>query len=333
LFGAKVFGRLSPGGVFKSARQQRLHGGHGDFFHLCKGDVGPGPLLAPVPGDDDFPPAASEFLNAAKILGAGSRCGHVASVPGVGVVRTDEIVCGIVQPRHASCKVGPALSFTLSAEMRSSNWNHHRESLAGVGHALQTGRVRVQGKEENHFRRSPEPQGRTADGNTQTDIRTTRGHHRPRQTLGQNRRQERLRRGRTRSRRGLRSNGADRRRRHGRVGRRHPRTTRRAADSTRSRRDPLSRLPEALSGRTQAPSTGGARGHRHAPRTRCPLPDLSPGFFPPNGRFSNLTLTATVAPSCTRSSTPALSCRRSSWRPGRFASWPRCRSAVGTSGA
>jgi hypothetical protein len=111
LFGAKVFGRLSPGGVFKSARQQRLHGGHGDFFHLCKGDVGPGPLLAPVPGDDDFPPAASEFLNAAKILGAGSRCGHVASVPGVGVVRTDEIVCGIVQPRHASCKVGPALHY------------------------------------------------------------------------------------------------------------------------------------------------------------------------------------------------------------------------------
>ena len=112
LFGAEVFGRLSLGGVFESAGQQRLHGGHGDFFHLCEGDVGPGPLLAPVPGDDDFPPAASEFLNAAKILGGGSGCGHVASVPGVGVVRPDEIVCGIVRPRRASCKVGPALTGT-----------------------------------------------------------------------------------------------------------------------------------------------------------------------------------------------------------------------------
>jgi hypothetical protein len=79
LFGAEVFGRLSLGGVFESAGEQRLHGGHGDVFHLCEGDVGAGSLLAPVPGDDDFSPAASEFLNAAKILGGGFGCGHDAS--------------------------------------------------------------------------------------------------------------------------------------------------------------------------------------------------------------------------------------------------------------
>lgn len=110
LFGAEVFGRLSLGGIFESAGEQRLHGGHGDFFHLREGNVGSRSLLAPVPGDDDFSPAASEFLNAAKILGGGSGCGHVASVPGVGVVRPDEIVCGIVRPRRANCKAGPALA-------------------------------------------------------------------------------------------------------------------------------------------------------------------------------------------------------------------------------
>jgi hypothetical protein len=108
-----VFGRLSLGSVLENAGEQRLHGGHGDFFHLCEGDVGSGPLLPPVPGDDDFSPAASEFLNAAKILGGGFGCGHVAFVPGVVVVRPDESVCGIVRPRRVSCKVGPALRWLV----------------------------------------------------------------------------------------------------------------------------------------------------------------------------------------------------------------------------
>jgi hypothetical protein len=62
---AEVLGRLALGGVFESAGKQRLHSRHGDVFHLGKRDIGPGPLLAPVPGDDDFSPAAGEFLDAA----------------------------------------------------------------------------------------------------------------------------------------------------------------------------------------------------------------------------------------------------------------------------
>lgn len=81
LFVAEVFGRLSLGGVFESAGEQRLHRHHGDFFHLGEGDVGSGTLLAPVPADDDFSPAVSEFLNAAAILGCQLVCGHVASLP------------------------------------------------------------------------------------------------------------------------------------------------------------------------------------------------------------------------------------------------------------
>jgi hypothetical protein len=79
LLAAEVFGRLSFGGIFKGAGEQRLHGGHGDIFHLSEGDIGPGSVLAPVPADDDFSPAVSEFLNAAKILGYRFVCGHDAS--------------------------------------------------------------------------------------------------------------------------------------------------------------------------------------------------------------------------------------------------------------
>ena len=68
LFGAEMLGRLLLGGHFQGAGQQRLHGGQGDFFQLREGDVGSGPLLAPVLADDDFSPAMSEFLDAAKIL-------------------------------------------------------------------------------------------------------------------------------------------------------------------------------------------------------------------------------------------------------------------------
>ena len=80
LFGAEMLGRLLLGGHFERAGQQRLHGGHGDLFHLCEGDVGSGPLLAPVLPHDDFSPAVSEFLNAAKILGCEFACRHDASL-------------------------------------------------------------------------------------------------------------------------------------------------------------------------------------------------------------------------------------------------------------
>lgn len=109
LFVAQMLRRLSLGGVFEGAGEQRLHRHQGDFFHLGEGDVGSGTLLAPVPADDDFSPAVSEFLNAAKILGCQFVCGHVASLPEVGNVSADEIVCGTVRPKRASCKVGPAL--------------------------------------------------------------------------------------------------------------------------------------------------------------------------------------------------------------------------------
>ena len=130
-----MFGRLSLGGVFESAGEQRLHGGHGDFFHLREGNVGPRSVLAPVPGDDDFSPATSEFLNAAKILRCGLGCSHVVSVPGVRVVRPDEIVCGIVRPKRASCKPGPALwqqslsqlSYTLGRLRHTIYRTPHRE--------------------------------------------------------------------------------------------------------------------------------------------------------------------------------------------------------------
>jgi hypothetical protein len=65
---AEVFRRLPLCGVFESASEQRMHGGHGDFFHLGEGDVGSRPLLAPVLPDDDFSPAMSKFMDAAKIL-------------------------------------------------------------------------------------------------------------------------------------------------------------------------------------------------------------------------------------------------------------------------
>jgi hypothetical protein len=123
VFGAEVFGRLSLGGVFESAGEQRLHGGHGDFFHLGEGDVGPGSLLAPVTGDDDFSPAASELLNAAKILGCEFACAHVASVPGVGVVRPNEIVCGIGHPKTRAAKL------VLHSRIAIARYRHsHRPS-------------------------------------------------------------------------------------------------------------------------------------------------------------------------------------------------------------
>jgi hypothetical protein len=96
LFLAEMLRRLSFGGVFEGAGEQRLHRRHGDFFHLGEGDVGSGTLLAPVPADDDFSPATSEFLDAAKILSCEFVCGHVASVPEVREVGANEIVCGIV---------------------------------------------------------------------------------------------------------------------------------------------------------------------------------------------------------------------------------------------
>lgn len=80
LFVAQMLRRLSLGGVFEGAGEQRLHRHHGDFFHLGEGDVGSGTLLAPVPADDDFSPAVSEFLNAAAILGCHCVCGHDASL-------------------------------------------------------------------------------------------------------------------------------------------------------------------------------------------------------------------------------------------------------------
>jgi hypothetical protein len=80
LFVAEVFRRLPLGRHFEGAGEQRLHGGHGDLFHLREGDVGSGPLLAPVPLDDDFSPAVSEFLNAAKILGCAFVCSHDTSL-------------------------------------------------------------------------------------------------------------------------------------------------------------------------------------------------------------------------------------------------------------
>ena len=80
LFVAEVLGRLLMGGHFKRAGQQRLHRGHGDLFHLCEGDLRSGPLLAPVLPHDDFSPAVSQFLNAAKILGCEFACRHDASL-------------------------------------------------------------------------------------------------------------------------------------------------------------------------------------------------------------------------------------------------------------
>jgi hypothetical protein len=79
LFAAEVLVGLPPGGVFERAGQQRLDRSHGDFFHLGEGDIGTGPLLAPVAGDDDFSPAMSQFLNAAEILGCEFVCCHNAS--------------------------------------------------------------------------------------------------------------------------------------------------------------------------------------------------------------------------------------------------------------
>lgn len=80
LFVAQVLGRLLLGGHFQGAREQRLHRGHGDLFHLREGHVGSGPLLAPVLPHDDFSPAVSQFLNAAKILGCEFACRHDASL-------------------------------------------------------------------------------------------------------------------------------------------------------------------------------------------------------------------------------------------------------------
>jgi hypothetical protein len=79
LFLAQMLRRLSFGGVFEGAGEQRLDRRQGDFFHLCEGDVGSGPLLAPVSADDDFSPAVCEFLNATKILGCEFVCRHDAS--------------------------------------------------------------------------------------------------------------------------------------------------------------------------------------------------------------------------------------------------------------
>lgn len=77
---AEVFRRLPLRGVFEGAGEQRLHGGHGDLFHLGEGDVGPGSLLAPVLANDDSSPAASEVLDAAEILRREFGCGHDASL-------------------------------------------------------------------------------------------------------------------------------------------------------------------------------------------------------------------------------------------------------------
>lgn len=91
LFVTEVLG-LPLRGDFEGAGQQRLHGGHGDLFHLRERDLKAGPILAPVLPDDDLSPAAREFLNAAQILGCEFWCGHVASVPEVAEVSDDEIV-------------------------------------------------------------------------------------------------------------------------------------------------------------------------------------------------------------------------------------------------
>lgn len=91
LFVTEVLG-LPLRGDFEGAGQQGLHGGHGDLFHLRESDIEAGPILAPVLSDDDFSPAAGEFLNAAKILGCEFLCGHVASLPAVAEVSDDEIV-------------------------------------------------------------------------------------------------------------------------------------------------------------------------------------------------------------------------------------------------
>jgi len=80
LFVAEVLGRLPLRGHFEGAGQQRLHRGHGDLFHLREGDVGSGTLLAPVLPHDDFSPAVSQFLDAAKILGCEFGCCHDASL-------------------------------------------------------------------------------------------------------------------------------------------------------------------------------------------------------------------------------------------------------------
>jgi hypothetical protein len=80
LFGSEVLGRLLLGGHFERAREQRLHRGHGDLFHLRQGDVGSGTLIAPVLPHDDFSPAVSQFLNAAKILSCKFACRHDASL-------------------------------------------------------------------------------------------------------------------------------------------------------------------------------------------------------------------------------------------------------------
>jgi hypothetical protein len=80
LFLAEVLGRLLLRGHFEGASEQRLHRGHGDLFHLREGHVGSGTLLAPVLPHDDFSPAVSQFLDAAKILGCEFGCRHDASL-------------------------------------------------------------------------------------------------------------------------------------------------------------------------------------------------------------------------------------------------------------
>lgn len=80
LLAAEVLGRLPLCRHLEGAGEQGLHRRHGDFFHLCEGDLGTGTLLAPVPLDDDFPPVVSEFLNAAKILRCEFVCCHDASL-------------------------------------------------------------------------------------------------------------------------------------------------------------------------------------------------------------------------------------------------------------
>lgn len=175
-------------------------------------------------------------------------------------------------------------------------------------------------------------QGRTADDDARTHTRATGRRERPCQGVGQNRRQERLRRVRARARRGLRRDGADRRRRHRRVGRGHTRTTHPTPGRATPRRVALSRLPEALPREETATTGRRTRGHHHPARTRRSLPRLSPGLFPPNDPASNSTPTGTARPCSPGSSTPGPYSRRSRWLPRLSNFWRTSRSAVVRSG-
>lgn len=91
LCGAELLG-LMLGGNFERPGQQRLHGRHGDIFHLGQIDIQTRTLLAPLLSHDDFSPSLGEVLDVAEVFARKFACGHVASLQRDASISSDEIL-------------------------------------------------------------------------------------------------------------------------------------------------------------------------------------------------------------------------------------------------